>query len=279
MNDFLKGSVLALLASTAAFSVQAADLGSPGYQQSAPIIGSDPIRSDEFSGFFVGGQVGAAFSDVRKSRQSTFQNETLRFPNGLGLISPSFSNNPVRFKDESGFSVNGAVGYDVRLGDIVIGASLNVGYDDVRNRFDAVFANGFGGTAIARGSFEPNYNAGFRVRAGYVVLPQLLAYGFAGMGIQGVEYKAALPGSVFSLEETIPTWTVGAGMEYALGGGWALTGEYGYTRGMRHTVSTPFAVAQTSPVAGTTLRTDGLTSIKAETETHRVMAGVKYRFR
>lgn len=286
MKNFLKGSVLALLASTAAFSAQAADLGSPGYQPAAPIIGSDPIRSDEFSGFFIGGQAGAAFTDVKRSRMTTSQFDVLRVPGLPPIAAGVVAGLPTKYKENSGFSINGIVGYDVRLGDIVIGAAATAGYDDAKNRFDTVFANGtavangFGGSAIANGSYEQSYSAGFRVRAGYVVLPQVLAYGFAGIGMQGAEFKFAHPGGAVSRDVTVPTWTVGAGVEYALGGGWGLTAEYGYTKGMAQTASFPYAFSQSVPgIPGAVVTSQGLSSIKASSESHTVKAGVNYRFR
>lgn len=287
MKTILKGSLFALIAGLAASQAAAADIA---YAQPAPapsLIGSDPIRTDEFSGFFVGGQAGVAIGNIKGGRQTTTQIDTL---SGTGLpftpvVGASTTGSASRFKQESGFGVNGIVGYDVNFGGIVIGAAATVGYDDVRNRFDTVFANaaaannGFGGTAVYSGRFQSNYNVGARLRAGYVVLPQMLLYAFTGIGIQGGEYKFGVPGSSISRDAIVPTWSVGAGVEYALGGGWSVTGEYGYTRGFSHTVSSPFAFSQGVVAPGITLESSGLASVKAETETHRVMAGVNYRFR
>jgi outer membrane immunogenic protein len=81
-------------------------------------------------------------------------------------------------------------------------------------------------------------DASFRLRAGYLVMPNLLAYGTAGIARTSIETSmsctgATSPGCLFNHSQTIFStltgYTVGGGLEWRMFQNWLLRGEYRYS--------------------------------------------------
>jgi outer membrane immunogenic protein len=69
--------------------------------------------------------------------------------------------------------------------------------------------------------------ASVRSRFGFILAPNLLAYGTAGWGWSGSEFTVTgTDGSRFSTTPTLNGAVAGAGLEYALGSNWGLRVEY-----------------------------------------------------
>src|SRR5262249_4005262 len=77
-----------------------------------------------------------------------------------------------------------------------------------------------------------------RLRAGFLVTPDILVYGTGGLAFQRVEATlicngATSPACLFSHSQTDgswrPGWTAGGGVEWKLAQNWLLRGEYRYS--------------------------------------------------
>ena len=77
-----------------------------------------------------------------------------------------------------------------------------------------------------------------RLRAGFLVTPDILVYGTGGVAFQRVEATMSCngnfsPACLFSHSQTdgawLPGWTVGGGVEWKLAQNWLLRGEYRYS--------------------------------------------------
>lgn len=82
------------------------------------------------------------------------------------------------------------------------------------------------------------YDFSLRLRAGYLVTPDILAYGTGGLAFQHVEANMACNGATspacnFSQSQSISTtlagYTVGGGLEWKLMQNWLIRGEYRYS--------------------------------------------------
>jgi outer membrane immunogenic protein len=71
-----------------------------------------------------------------------------------------------------------------------------------------------------------------RIRIGYAVLDNWLIYATGGFALAEVKYSitnaATIIGSTVSETHTANGWTAGAGVEWAVGGGWSVKAEYLY---------------------------------------------------
>ncbi len=115
----------------------------------------------------------------------------------------------------SALGVGIAAGYDLRMGNFIVGAEADVSFD--------------GGGAKAKPEsgtqYGVDYLATLRGRLGYAMTPGLVLYGTAGYGLQGAEYKAnaieggGAPGTANKKNGTLGGITYGAGFEYDLGWG------------------------------------------------------------
>lgn len=102
--------------------------------------------------------------------------------------------------DTDGFLVNGFLGYNYQMGNVVVGAEADAGYN---------FSEGsnFGFTS------ESGWEGSLRGRLGYVVTPEILLYVTAGGAAKQLELSA--PGGL-SDENTMLGWTAGAGADVML---------------------------------------------------------------
>jgi outer membrane immunogenic protein len=99
-----------------------------------------------------------------------------------------------------GFVGGGQVGYNWQSGQIVYGLEADVSFADIS------FKESFGGMT-AKGSID--WMATARGRLGYLLLPNLLAYGTVGFGL--ASGSASLPG--FSVNDTESDIVYGLGLE------------------------------------------------------------------
>jgi outer membrane immunogenic protein len=185
-----------------------------------------------WTGFYIGGNVGGAFDN----RSSEDPSGNFLLP---GNLPTAFSASITR----SGFTGGGQFGYNWQIGTWVWGLEADFNYVDFRSKsVSAVepFATAFGSGA------PPNtftYNVGgqnffgtVRGRVGYA-WDRVLLYATGGLaygsGItNSVTYTNAAPGVVYANFQgssgTRVGWTVGGGLEYAVGNNWTVRGEYLY---------------------------------------------------
>lgn len=133
-----------------------------------------------------------------------------------------------------GFGVGIAAGYDLRLGQFIVGAEADIAWDNSKARVSPATA-GLGGVNYE--SYGVDYQGTVRGRLGFIVHPSVLLYGTVGMAFLGAEYKAdglatattlSIVGSGNKKLATLTGLAVGGGVEYDAGWG-ILFGEYIHT--------------------------------------------------
>ena len=202
----LSGVAFAALAGQAL----AADLPST---KEAPVYAA-PAPATPWTGFFIGGQVGAVALD-----------ETANW-------SPSYTYNGRSYYDSeyggweklSGTQVTAGVnvGYDYQMNSWVLGV-----IGDFNGRFGSVsYSDDYRDT--------PNWDASIRGRLGYLLTPNALVYLTGGVAFGGFQLGANYGGFNNSWlynyhANTNVGWTIGGGLQYALDSHWSTSIEYRYT--------------------------------------------------
>jgi opacity protein-like surface antigen len=216
-----------------------------------------PVRSSatipwSWSGFYVGGHVGAALSIT-----------DIADPFGV----PLFGDN-VR---SPGFIGGGQIGYSYQVGPTVFGLEADISkvVSDGTNTCFAV--SGFNITSTCR--VRPDLYATLTGRLGYAAGPALLyAKGGAAWTHDAVDVifnKNASDRSGASSSFGATGWTVGGGIEYALAPAWSAKLEYDYLNFGDRNIATPY-------VAGNPFGLTGPVTSAAE-QVHQVKLGLNYR--
>lgn len=175
---------LSLLLANAAV---AADLGDSPSPVSAPMA-STPYN---WSGFYIGGQIGYASGDADHS-----------FDNGA----PSGDSSP------DGIVGGGYIGYlyQYNRSKFVFGIEGDIEATGV----DGTFQNATGGTSS--GSTDINVQGSVRANIGYAI-DRILPYITGGVAIADVDYGGGpVGGPCCGYSATAVGWTIGAGMQYAI---------------------------------------------------------------
>ncbi len=207
-----------LLASAAAFTALLA----------APAI-AQPSGDYNWTGFYIGLNGGGAWanSDLNSSVNPT--TNTYFLPgnlaavnaNGHGSISPS------------GFTGGAQGGYNWQSGALVLGAETDFEAIDIsQNGARTVDYPASPGSFTTTHGVSANWLWTLRGRAGWAGGGWLI-YGTGGLAVASVASRQHFS-DTFGAAETANTsdtrtgWTLGGGVERALGGGWSVRGEYLY---------------------------------------------------
>ncbi len=150
--------------------------------------------------------------------------------------------------DDDRYALGGQIGYDSGFGNFVVGIIAD--FSAIEN--EAV-TNGFG--ALGAYSLEVEWLATARGRLG-LALEDFMPFISGGVAFAGID--SSLAG--VSDKETRTGWTVGGGIEYALGNGLTIGGEYLYVD------------------LGNERNTYGATAIDSDLTVHVVRANLNYRF-
>src|SRR5262245_59061423 len=189
------GASVALVAGLGA-SAAVAD----GYE---PPVGYAVVPFVRWTGLYIGGHVGGAWSEVDWSN--------------ISLTGERFN------KSESGFIGGGQIGYNYQIGYVVVGVEASLSGADLSSDFRSIV------TPAVRFSADINTIATVTGRFG-VASDQWLLYGKAGWAGAQVDFSGrnpALPDS-FSFDDWRNGWTLGAGLEYKLGPNMSLGVEYSF---------------------------------------------------
>jgi outer membrane immunogenic protein len=184
-TKFLNG--IGVIASIAASMVaaNAADMA-----VKAPIVVPPPVILSDWAGFYIGVNGGGGWG------KTTFD------------ATPQFNGKP------SGGLVGGHAGYNWQRGSVVAGLEADIDGADIKQTV---------GVAAQRLSEKTDELATARARLGYIVLPNLLAYGTAGAAWGHTELTAANGNTMGAAQLG---WTAGAGLEYKLWGPLIARAEY-----------------------------------------------------
>lgn len=201
----------------------AADLPS----RKAPIVApSVPVFT--WTGFYVG--VTAGLQNLRDRWTTT--------GTGIGIV----DNTSGASLNSTNFRLGGYAGYNWQMGQTVVGLEGDFAGDFGSNKT----LNGIPGTRtfitvanLDSVTGRANWDASIRARAGYLITPAALLYATGGVAFQNVKHSINCPGNTagswcFQPEAgtsstTRTGWTLGAGIEAAVGSNWLVRAEYRYS--------------------------------------------------
>jgi outer membrane immunogenic protein len=268
-------AVLAGLFGTA--SALAADLPARTYTK-APVM-VDPGYN--WTGFYAGGNVG--YSWGRSSDTSTFTN-------GAGAVLSTSTGS----SNLDGVVGGGQAGYNWQMQNWVWGLEADIQGTGERGSRDISCPTGIctpgtlppgffalvfvvPGAAVAASLDQKiDWFGTVRGRAGVLVDPRVLLYATGGLAYGGVNTSETIGGTAFSATDTRVGYTVGAGIEGALGGNWTAKLEYLYVDLGRTSGSFATAIAASG---GGAVTSGTLTSAYSSHVTDNVLrVGLNYKF-
>jgi outer membrane immunogenic protein len=215
---------VAAIASLVTSSALAADLAARPYTK-APVM-VDPVYN--WTGSYIGGNIGYSWGRLRDDSTLT---------NGAGTI---------LFASSGSSNLDGVVGgvqigYNWQAQNWVWGLEADIQGTDERGRRDFVCPSGvctppFGVIAVFLNPPVPvsmdqklEWFGTVRGRAGVLVSPKVLLYATGGLAYGEVKTSETIGGLTgFSKSDTKAGYTVGAGIEGAIGGNWTAKLEYLY---------------------------------------------------
>lgn len=191
-----------------------------------PVIAAVPLFT--WTGFYVGGQVGYAWSDNNNNFDGI---GTVYTRNGAGALVPTtvgFGNTG----DNDGFLAGVHAGYNLQLGTLVVGVEGDVegvfGNDNNNAFAGVVYLDAFGNpVSYAIAGTDLDWQASIRARVG-VAFDRALIYATGGFAFGGI--SGGFSNSFYgNNDDTITGWTLGAGVEYAFTNNLTTRLEYRYT--------------------------------------------------
>ena len=208
------------------------------------------VAAYNWTGFYVGGQVGYQWATDDHSHTSSSANSTTTGP---------------FLYDSDGAVYGGHAGFNWQVGQWVWGIEGDWEGSGVDGGFTLATPT-LGGGAGDSIAFEQKWQASLRGRLGWAWDRTLLyVTGGAAWGKFDVAFAAPSVGFAETLSDTLSGWTIGAGAEWAFWDNWSARVEYRYTD--FDSFSRPTTVL---PLA-TTISVDDVSY-------HTVRFGVSYRF-
>jgi outer membrane immunogenic protein len=172
-------------------TASAADLPVKAPSKAVPVA---PVYLYDWTGFYIGINGGGAFGDDK------------------------FDMKPALTRKPSGGLVGGHAGYNWQYGNIVGGLEVDFDGADITKTFTPVV-----GTSVREKTDEL---ATARARLGYLVLPNLLAYGTAGAAWGHTEVRQTTAAALTTNAISQFGWAAGAGLEYKVWGPLVARAEY-----------------------------------------------------
>ncbi|MFD2183808.1 outer membrane protein [Rhodoplanes azumiensis] len=178
-----------------------------------PVKAPPPVMAPVFSwtGCYIGGYVGGAWS----GSDSTAYPYTAGFANAYGYA----------YNTDSSFIGGGTVGCNWQpVGSpFVLGLEGELGYLSVEgSAYDPLRGTGYWASSKAG-----DWYGMITGRLGYS-FGQALLYAKGGVAFVGVESTYTIPTASVSISDTVATWTVGGGLEWAFDMNWSVKAEYMY---------------------------------------------------
>jgi outer membrane immunogenic protein len=208
-------------------SASAADL--PIYPKAAPVLVYD------WTGFYLGTNVGYSWGRGTTNGSYTGVREVTTYvstgPTNGTLVSDVFTPLPGGLlsgnTDIKGFIGGGQFGYNWQFGSWLAGLEA-----DIQGSGESGSVNVCNAAGCPAGSsqFVANYSLNWfgtaRGRLGFLAAERLLLYATGGLAYGG--FSGGSPNVAYSLSKLKAGWTVGAGVEAALGSNWSVKFEYLY---------------------------------------------------
>jgi outer membrane immunogenic protein len=258
MNRTLTVGIGALALAAMTIPASAADIPRPA---PPPPVVAPPVYN--WSGFYIGGHVGAKWAD---HDGDIFLDNVVGFT-PLGLV--GFGNGG---EDETAFKGGGQIGFNWQAGGWVFGVEGDFSGTSLERTFVCCGPLVPLGTFVAGDtiSVKNDWQASIRGRIGYA-WDRFLVYGTGGVAFANLEATLALvpgngfPGFFASASDTLTGWTAGGGIEFGLWDNWSLGVEYRFSS----FDASDFALGNLDifPVRSS-----------FDLETHEVTARLNYRF-
>ncbi len=160
------------------------------------------------------------------------------------LLPTSFFSDPEAKFDSIGVTVTAFAGYDWQVSRYwLVGVEGDAHFADNEETLDRIPGLGVpggGSDGIASTTnVTSKFGGSLRLRGGYLVAPDILLFGTAGLALQQVDIAATCPldtevcnpgtGTKRKVNDSLWLgWTVGAGIEVLLEDGWSVRAEYRY---------------------------------------------------
>ena len=253
MHKIIVAFAVAVGAIVSTSSASAADLGAVPYSKTPAYI----VPEYNWSGGYVGGNVGYGW--------------------GRSSDTSSLSAGGALFSDTASSNMNGVlggaqIGYNSQIQNWLVGLEADFqGTGQSSNHSFTCPAGVCTGAALPVTLRQQlDFFGTVRARAGLVVTPTVLLYATGGLAYGQVESNTTLLGATRSPNYN-PGWTVGGGVEAAMGGGWSAKVEYLYLDlGRVSDVFTPAVVSPSGvPLTG---------SFNSRVTDNIVRAGFNYNF-
>lgn len=190
-------------------------------------LAADPT----WSGFYIGPNVGAAWSDVGKTLWTPDDPSALYFlPGDAAVINAAGTMG----WSEREVSIGGQAGYNMQFGRLVVGAEIDIGRLGLDARAAIAEPTPAAGTVTMAASVKANYLATLRGRLG-VTVGSGLVYVTGGLAYSKVSLRQRTTFSNVPTDDDLDNsshefgWTLGGGAEYALDRNWTIKAEYLYT--------------------------------------------------
>jgi outer membrane immunogenic protein len=227
---------------------------------------AEPVASYNWSGFYIGGNVGGAWSDNSRSYAMPFTTPGNIFadcssPTGVAPLVISGANNPFDISSSCGRQSNviggGQIGYNWQTGTWLFGVEGDGAWQKLIERSYIRFGNNpaaglpLGSVATDTSYFKSEQGAlgTFRGRIGYTPGSWLL-YATGGLAVGNVKHSVVevlAPGTTCvtqgagcqfgTSDSTRVGWTVGAGAEWMFARNWSIGAEYLYVDLGRTTIN------------------------------------------
>lgn len=242
----------------------------------APIMNAPAVVPFSWTGFYVGGTVGGAW---------TRSDTSLNVDNSGGLYVPgdipsinAFGTNSL---NGSNFIFGGKLGYNQQWGALVLGLEGDLSYFHF-NKTVNVAGNPFpsfaAGNATLSENVSTNWLATVRPRLGYA-FDRALLYVTGGLAVANVKFSdnyvgfspggAGLEFESSSVSRTKAGWSVGVGADYALTNNWIVSAEY---------LHVDLGSVSTSGLVTTGNASTAVLNFTTKLKSDIVRAGIAYKF-
>ena len=215
----------------------AADLRLP---VKAPIMA--PVEVYNWTGFYVGGNVGYSWgretTDIVGAATTTTRTRDFRTAGPTLIADTTVTGAPVAFAGTGSTKVDGIIGggqigYNWQFSPSwVFGLEADIQGSGEKGDF-AVCVGAVGCTVVGTANYKLNWFGTVRGRLGVLASDRVLLYVTGGLAYGEIESNYSLgfvgfPAVAFGTKQTKAGFTVGGGIEGALGGNWTAKAEYLY---------------------------------------------------
>lgn len=179
-----------------------------------PATADDPYASPNWSGFYVGGNLGGSWGDVGQSQIAKIDGTLITPHNNFGSGAGE------------GFAGGAQLGYDYQMGRWVLG--VQGAYDSV----DIQETHALPAFPTFSAVDDVKYAATLAARVGYLLAPETLVYMKGGGAWTKVDASVIGTGASPFLSESTSYdtsgWIIGAGLEWSFSPGWSVFAELDY---------------------------------------------------